>query len=222
MALPMTTTRWDYMTEYSREVFGSQDPHLAGLMDEAVRAGLPDIAVSSNVGRLLKILTSLTRAALAVEVGTLGGYSGIWIARGLAPGGRLITIESEPLHADFAQKQFERAGVADRVTLRRGAGLDVLPELAQELGPGTVDVVFLDAVKTEYPDYWRIVRPMIAVGGLVMADNVFGCGTWWIDDTDDPGRQATDRFNRLVADDADFEAIAIPIREGVLVGRRTR
>ena len=78
MALDMTTTRWDYMTEYSREVFGSQDVHLAGLMDEAVRAGLPDIAVSSNVGRLLKILTSLTRAALAIEVGTLGGYSGIW------------------------------------------------------------------------------------------------------------------------------------------------
>ena len=134
----------------------------------------------------------------------------------------MITIESEPLHADFAQKQFERAGVADRVTLRRGAGLDVLPLLAEELGPGTVDVVFLDAVKTEYPDYWRIVRPMIAVGGLVMADNIFGSGTWWIDDTDDPKRQAADRFSRLVADDADFEAIAIPIREGVLVGRRSR
>ena len=222
MAVDMTTARWDYTTEYSREVFGGQDAHLAALMTEAVAAGLPNIAVSADVGRLLMILTSLTRAELAVAVGTLGGYSGIWIARGLAPGGRLITIESEDLHVDFAQRQFERAGVSDRVTLRRGAGLDVLPQLADELGPGSVDVVFLDAEKTEYPDYWRVIRPLITVGGLIMADNVFGAGTWWIDDTDDPRRQAADRFNRLVAADADFETTAVPIREGVLVGRRWR
>ncbi len=218
--MDMNRERWAYIQEYSREVFGRQDAHLAGLMDEAVEIGLPNIAVSADVGRLLMILTSMTRGQLAIELGTLGGYSGIWIARGLKPGGRLITIEPEPAHADFAKVQFERAGVDDRIEMRCGAALDVLPKLAQELDPNSVDVVFIDAVKTEYPDYWEMVRPMIATGGLVLADNVLGSGSYSIDDEADPQRLAVDRFNRLVADDPDFEAVVVPLRNGVLVGRR--
>lgn len=218
--MDMNRGRWAYIQEYSREVFGRQDAHLAGLMDEAVEVGLPDIAVSADVGRLLMILTSMTRGQLAIELGTLGGYSGIWIARGLQPEGRLITIESEPAHADFAKVQFERAGVDDRIEMRGGAALDVLPKLAQELDPNSVDVVFIDAVKSEYPDYWRMVRPLIAAGGLVLADNVLGSGSWSIDDEVQPQRTAVDRFNRLVADDPDFEAAVVPLRNGVLVGRR--
>lgn len=219
--MEMTEARWRYTTGYSREVFGGQDDHLAGLMAQAVAAGLPDIAVSADVGRLLMILTSTTGGALALELGTLGGYSGIWIARGLAPGGRLVTVEIDPASADFAEKQFERAGVADRVEVRRGAALDVLPELARGLGPGSVDVVFIDAVKSEYPDYWKLVRPLVAPGGFVLADNVYGGGSWWIDDADDPQRRAVDRFNRMVAGDPEFEAVALPIREGVLIARRS-
>ncbi len=189
-------------------------------MDEAVEIGLPNIAVSADVGRLLMILTSMTRGQLAIELGTLGGYSGIWIARGLKPGGRLVTIEPEQAHADFAKVQFERAGVDDRIEMRCGPALDVLPKLAQELDPNSVDVVFIDAVKTEYPDYWEMVRPMIATGGLVLADNVLGSGSWSIEDEAQPQRAAVDRFNRLVADDPDFEAVVVPLRNGVLVGRR--
>jgi caffeoyl-CoA O-methyltransferase len=218
--MEMTDQRWRYTSEYSREVFGWQDGHLAGLMAEATAAGLPDIAVSPDVGRLLMILTAMTRGRLALEVGTLGGYSGIWIARGLAEGGRLITIEREPGHAAFAQEQFERAGVSDRVELRIGAALEVLPRLAGELGPGSVDVVFIDAEKTEYTDYWLAVRPLVAVGGLVMADNVLGTGSSWIDQQDQPQPRAVDRFNRLVAGDDAFEAVAAPLRQGVLIARR--
>ena len=218
----MTPARWRFTIDYSHEVFGRQDAHLENLMHEAVKRGLPDIAVSADVGRLLMILISMTRAKLAIEVGTLGGYSGIWIARGLARGGRLITIEPENLHADFAQEQFQRAGVADRVQIRRGAGLDLLPQLARELGPGSVDVVFLDAIKIEYPEYWKIVRPLIAVGGLIIADNVYGSGDWWIDDERSESRRGADRFNRAVAGDPDFDAVAMPIRQGVLIGRRMR
>jgi caffeoyl-CoA O-methyltransferase len=216
----MTPERWNYTNEYSRGVFGRQDEHLASLMPAAVRLGLPDIAVSADVGRLLKILTAMTRGRLAIEVGTLGGYSGIWIARGLAPNGKLITIEPEDLHADFAVKQFQIAGVADRVELRRGTGLNVLAALAKELPAGSVDVVFLDAIKSEYPDYWQIVRPLIAVGGLIIADNVYGSGDWWIDDETNPTRKGADQFNRLMAGDSAFEAVAVPLRQGVLVGRR--
>lgn len=218
--MDMNRELWAYIQEYSREVFGRQDAHLAGLMDEAVEAGLPNIAVSADVGRMLMILTSMTRGQLAIELGTLGGYSGIWIARGLKPGGRLITIEPEAAHADFAQAQFQRAGVDDRVAIRRGAALEVLPKLAQELDPKSVDLVFIDAVKVEYTQYWRMVRPMIAAGGLVLADNVLGSGSWSIDDEAEPQRAAVDRFNRLVADDPDFEAVVVPLRNGVLVGRR--
>jgi predicted O-methyltransferase YrrM len=212
--------RWSYTNTYLRDVFGKQDAHLAGLMSEAVRAGLPDIAVSADVGRMLMMLTRMTPGRLAIEVGTLAGYSAIWIARGLAPGGKLITIELENKHADFAARQLERAGVTGRIELVRGAALDELPRLATRLAPASVDVVFLDAIKTEYPDYWRIVRPMIAPGGLILADNVLGSGDWWIDCEGEPSRDAADAFNRLVAGDDDFEAVAVPLRQGVLIGRR--
>jgi caffeoyl-CoA O-methyltransferase len=217
----MTPQRWQYTNEYSREVFGREDAHLAGLMKHAVARGLPDIAVSADVGRLLMMLTSMTPGRRAIEIGTLGGYSGIWIARGLSPSGRLITIEPVDLHADFAIEQFKLAGVNERVELRRGKALDILPQLSRELGPLSVDVVFMDAIKTEYPDYWQLVQPLIAVGGLIIADNVYGSGDWWIDHVNDPSRAGADRFNRLVADDPVFEAVAVPIRQGVLVGRRT-
>ena len=211
----MTPERWEYLGRYSKEVFGSQDDHLAGLMDKAVDAGLPDIAVSADVGRLLMILTALTPGKLAVEVGTLAGYSGIWISRGLTPSGRLITIEYEPRHAEFAEEQFARAGVGDRVEVRRGAGIEVLTDLNEELAPGSVDVLFLDAVKSEYTDYFRIARPLIAPGGLVLADNVYATGAGWIDEG-----HGTDDFNRLVASDPEFEAVAVAVRQGIMIARR--
>lgn len=220
--MDMTPARWQYTNNYINEVFGAQDEHLAGLMANAVKRGLPDIAVSAEVGRLLMIFTSMTRGRLAIEVGTLGGYSGIWIARGLAKAGRLITIEPEPLHADFASQQFKIAGVGDQVEIRRGTGLEILPQLAEERAPKSVDVVFLDAIKTEYPAYWEIVRPLIAVGGLIIADNVCGSSGWWIDDVAHESRQGADQFNRMVARDADFEAVAIPMRQGLLIGKRMR
>ena len=111
--------------------------------------------------------------------------------------------------------------MADRVQLREGTALEVLGELTSELAPESVDVVFLDADKSEYPDYWLALRPLISRGGLLLADNVLGGGTWWIDDTgNNPSREAVDRLNRLVAADPDFEAVALPLRQGVLVARR--
>jgi predicted O-methyltransferase YrrM len=213
--MTMTPERWNFLDDYSRELFGSEDDHLSGLMHEAVASGLPDIAVTADVGRLLRILTSMTRGLLAVEVGTLAGYSGIWIARGLQPHGKLITIELEPKHADFARKQFERAGVGDRVEIRLGRGIEVLTALASELAPGSVDVLFLDAVKNEYSDYFHAARPLVAVGGLVLADNVLGTGEGWVDQG-----YGTDPFNRMIAADPDFEAVAVPLRQGVMIARR--
>ena len=213
----MRPETWDYLTAYGAEVFGGEDEILRSLTEEAIAAGLPRIAVAPDVGRLLMILASMTRGRLAIEVGTLGGYSGIWIARGLRPDGRLVTIEPDPVHAEFARRQFERAGLAERVDLRHGAGLDVLSDLARDLEQGSVDLLFLDAVKREYTAYFERARPLIAVGGLLVADNVYGVGDGWIDEG-----YGTDSFNRHVAADPDFEVVAIPMREGLLIGRRVR
>jgi len=209
-------------TEYLQELFGHPDDHLAQLMERGVERGLPDIAVPAEVGRLLTLLASMTLGELAIEVGTLGGYSGICLARGLSRSGRLITIEANDLHADFAQEQFGLAGLADRVQIRRGTGLDILPELSEQFGEDSVDVVFLDAIKTEYPAYWSIVRRMIRRGGIIIADNVLGSGEWEMDDTGHPSRQAADQFNRLVAGDEHFQSIIVPIGHGVLIGRRVQ
>lgn len=211
----MTPQTWEFINGYSLEVFGREDQVLAELTGEASAAGLPAISVGPDVGRLLMILTSLTQGRRAIEVGTLGGYSAIWLTRGLAPDGTLLTIEPDPRHAEFARRQFDKAGLAHRIDLRLGGGIAVLTQLVDELEPGSVDVLFLDAVKSEYGEYFEIARPLVPVGGLVIADNVYGTGAGWIDEG-----HGTDRFNRLIAADPDFEAAAFPFREGVLVARR--
>lgn len=220
--MPMTPERWTAICAYLDDVFGEQSERMASLMPRAVEAGLPDIAVSASVGHFLHVLCKTVGARTIVEAGTLGGYSGAWLARGLQPGGRLITIEPEALHADFAQAEFDAMGLSDRVEIRRGFGMDVLPKLAAELGEGGVDVVFLDAIKTEYPEYLPHAKAMLRSGGLLIADNALGGGSWWIDGPvgSHESRDGADRFNRLVASDPDFDSACVPIREGVLVARR--
>jgi predicted O-methyltransferase YrrM len=222
--MEMTQSRWQATTDYLQEVFGRPDDQLATLMQRAVAAGIPDIAVSSEVGRLLTILSRLAApggARLAVEVGTLAGYSAIWLARGLAKGGKLITIELEPKHAAFARKEFEQAGVDAQVEIRHGAVLDVLPQLVRQLGPAAIDLAFLDAVKSEYPRYAQILKPALRPGALLLADNALGGGSWWIDDQgENPERDGADQLNRAIAADPDFDAACIPIRQGLLIARR--
>jgi predicted O-methyltransferase YrrM len=223
--MEMNPQRWQNTAAYLQEVFGREDEQLATLMQRAVAAGLPEIAISSEVGRLLSLLAGLTGGGrgpqLALELGTLAGYSGIWLARALAPGGRLITVELEERHAAFARREFETAGVSERVEIRRGAALEVLPGLSRELGPDSLDLAFFDAIKSEYMDYLHHVKPMLKRGGLLLADNALGAD-YWIDGA--PGtnasRDAIDAFNRAVAADQDFEAVAVPIRQGLLIARR--
>lgn len=223
--MDMTPVKWENTCAYLHDVFGRQDEHLAGLMARAVAAGLPDIAVSPEVGRLLRLLASLTNggrgARVALELGTLAGYSGIWIARGLGPGGRLITIEPNPLHADFARREFEHAGVGDAVRIIPAPALESIDHLRAELGPNSIDFVFIDAVKTEYEAYYAAVKPMLKPGGLLVADNALG-SSFWIDDPpgSSPERDAVDRFNRAVASDHEFVAACVPIRQGVLIARK--
>lgn len=211
--MSMDDTRWRYLLDYPARVFGA-DPSLEGLMERAKAADLPPIAISAGAGQLLRILTAMTNGQLAVEVGTLGGYSGINIINGLHPDGRLITIEYDDNHADFAQSEFDKAGLTERVTIVRGAALDVLPGLVASLDR-TIDLVFLDAEKHEYIDYFEEIRNSMTTGGLVVADNVYGVGIGWLDEG-----YGTDDFNRHVAAGDDFDATTIHVGGGLLIARR--
>jgi predicted O-methyltransferase YrrM len=164
----------------------SVDAFLAGLLapdDEALSAarqasdaaGLPSIAVSAPQGKLLSVLARAIGARRVLEIGTLGGYSTIWLARGLTAGGSLITLEYSPRHAEVARSNLARAGLADVVDVRVGRALDTLPALAAEQ-PEPFDLVFIDADKAPYADYldWaiRLTRP----GALIVGDNVVRSG----------------------------------------------
>lgn len=224
--MEMTPERWDSTSNYLREVFGAQDAQLAGHAARAEAAGLPRIAVSADVGRLLHILAQTTNGGAgptrALELGTLGGYSGIWIARALAPGGMLITIEPEARHANFAQSEFAAAGLADRVRIVREPALKALPAITKEFGRESFDFIFFDAIKTEYSGYFELAAPLLKPGGLLIADNALGSGSWWIDVAPgaSPERDAVDRFNRTVAAHPEFDAACVPLREGVMIARR--
>ncbi len=218
--MEMNHQRWVATNAYAREVFGVEDEALARLRTKAESAGLPGWAVSSDVGRLLMILARTTEGRRALEIGTLGGYSTVWITRGLRPEGVITTIEYDDRHADFAEAMFADLGLADRISLRRGPALDVLPELAGELGPESVDLVFVDADKEAYPDYWRLTSDLVVPGGLLLVDNIFGTGASWIDDLSDPSSAATDRMNRTAAADDRFETAGVFVRSGLLVARR--
>ena len=226
----MTPEKWAATCGYVGEVFGGLgeplDAPLGTRMERAVAAGLPSIAVSPDVGRMLMVLVQLACAGTdkprAVEVGTLGGYSGLWLARGLGERGRLITIEPEPAHAAFARSEFARAGMADRIELRESTGLNELPRLVEELGTGSVDVVFLDAIKSEYRGYAEHAAILLRPGGLLIADNCLGA-SWWI--TDAPGtdeaRDAVDAFNRWIGTPASgFLSCCVTNREGLVVAQK--
>ncbi|HZW10187.1 MAG TPA: class I SAM-dependent methyltransferase [Phycisphaerales bacterium] len=229
--MEMIPDRWSQTEAYVREVFGLlSDPidlRLAGLMGRAAGAGLPQIAVSPDVGRLLMLLASVVsghddRSGLALEIGTLGGYSGMWIARGLGPGGRLITVEADPAHAAFARSEFDAMQLDRVIELHEGKGLDAMPELLRDFGPGSFDLVFLDAVKTEYRAYAEHAGPLLRRGGLLIADNCLG-SSWWITDApgSDEGRDAMDAFNRWIAHESSgYLACCVANREGLVVARK--
>ena len=216
----MTPERWTQASAYAQEVFGVEPPHIRANRAAADAAGLPTWAITGEIGRFLALLAGATNRELALEIGTLGGYSALWLLEGLGTRGRVITIESVDAHADFAETEFKRHGVADRITVRRGLARKVLPVIASEVGTGSVDVVFIDADKQSYPEYYDATADLVASGGFLVIDNIFGTGTTWIDDLSDPGIAATDRMNRKAAEDDRFDTTGLLVRAGMLVARR--
>jgi caffeoyl-CoA O-methyltransferase len=195
---------------YLDDLFGDDDPSLTAALERAEAAGLPAINVSPNHGRLLHVLALARRATRVLEIGTLGGYSAIWMARALPPDGRLVSLERDPAYAEVARGSVERAGLADRVEIRVGRALDSLAELERD-GAGPFDMAFIDADKEPYAEYLLAVVRLSAPGTLIVADNVIRGGTVAGGPSDDPAVTGIQRFNAALAGDPGLAGAVIQV-----------
>ncbi len=167
----MTQELWNAVDHYVDEALSLPDPILDAALDSNTEGGLPGIDVTAAQGKLLHILAKLVGARRILEIGTLGGYSTIWLARALVPGGKLVTLEFDPKHAAVAEKNIAHAGFSEMVDIRVGKALDSLPVIESE-GGGPFDLVFIDADKTNNPNYLDWALKLTKPGSLIIVDNV--------------------------------------------------
>jgi predicted O-methyltransferase YrrM len=208
------TTYNDEVSTYINRLFVEQDEMLKQVFENTPKMGLPAISVKPEEGRFLQFLVRANRVTKAVEIGTLGGYSGIWIARGLVPGGRLITLEKEPRHADVARAHFAAAGVADRVEIRVGDAHQLLQALSAE---GPFDFVFIDAEKPGYTAYFEWGMENIRLGGVIAAHNAFRGGSVAGLREPDNFTESMAAFNRQVALEPRVISTIFPAGDGTVI-----
>jgi predicted O-methyltransferase YrrM len=214
---PFDAALAERVDRYVEELFVKPDPALAQGLAEAAAAGLPDIAVSPNEGKLLHLLARLVQPGRILEIGTLGGYSTAWLARALRPGGRLVTLELDPHHAAVARRNLARAGLGDAVQVREGPAAASLRAMVAA-GEPPFDVVFVDADKESYPEYLDLSLRLSRAGTLIIADNVVRNGR--VLDAAHPDRavQAVRTFNSRLAAHPRLESIILPIFRDQLDG----
>jgi predicted O-methyltransferase YrrM len=195
--------------DYIQNLF-PPDEALLHSLESSTQNGLPEIAVSPNEGRLLYILALINGARKILEIGTLGGFSTINLARALPEGGRLISLEYSEKHAEVARANIAHAGLSDRVEIRVGAGLDLLPRIA-EAGEGPFDLFFLDADKENYTGYLEWSVKLSRPGSVILSDNLIRDGRVLNPPADDTSAQAIAAFNRELAAHPRLESIILPI-----------
>jgi predicted O-methyltransferase YrrM len=191
---------WTAVDGYIGERLIGSDPALDAAVRASAEAGLPAIAVSPSQGKLLHLLARALGIRTVLELGTLGGYSTIWLGRALPPDGRLVTLEAEAKYAEVARANIARAGLGDLVELRLGPALDTLPELAAE-GPEPFDLVFIDADKQNTPEYFQWALELTRPGSVIVTDNVIRDGALIDTRNEDPVVLGGRRFHELLAAD---------------------
>jgi predicted O-methyltransferase YrrM len=204
----MTKDQWTEIDRYTSDLLIPADPIQAATLEANAAAGLPSIDVTPNQGKLLELLARMQGASTILELGTLGGYSTIWLARALPEGGRVVTLESEPRHAEVASSNIARAGFSDVVDLRVGPALETLPRLLDE-GLGPFDLIFIDADKKTYPDYFGWALRLSRPGTVIIADNVVRRGGVADPATTDPNNLGARRLHELVAAEPRVSATTI-------------
>lgn len=185
-------------------LFAPEDDALRRALEDAQREGLPSINVSASEGKTLHVLARAIGARRILEIGTLGGYSTIWLARALPDDGRLISLELDPHHADVARRNVARAGLGDKVEIRVGPASESLAQLAAS-NPEPFDLVFIDADKDNYPGYLEQAVPLTRLGGLILGDNTLTHSA--LDPNADTG---ITRYNKAVAARTDLVSALIP------------
>jgi predicted O-methyltransferase YrrM len=204
----------DGVIDLMRGWFAVEDDVLLAARARAREAGVPLIEVAPEDGALLALLVAVAQPALVVEIGTLFGYSAVWMARRLPPGGHLLTLEVDPARAALARRTLAEAGVADRAEVVEGKADESLRGIA-----GPVDLVFIDAEKTAYPAYLAWARRALRAGGLLAADNTFR--RFLAPGPDDEDRRGLRRFLETLATDPAWQATVVPTLEGMALARRT-
>ncbi|MCO5051792.1 MAG: O-methyltransferase [Verrucomicrobiae bacterium] len=204
----MDSSQWEAVDRYVTSQLIPSDATLEKVLAARKAADLPAIGVSATQGKLLQLLAQSHQARRILEIGTLAGYSTIWLARALPADGKLITLEFEPKHAEVAQANFNAAGLADRIQLRLGAALDTLPQLRAE-GCGPFDFIFIDADKENYPAYWEWSLKLSRPGTLIVADNVVRNGALADPHSLDARVQAMRRMHEMMGADARVSATTI-------------
>lgn len=209
------TTYDEALEKYHRQTFAEQDPTMQYIREQIPTRGLPEITVKPEEGRFLQFLTAAAGGELALEIGTFGGYSGTWIAHGLRPHGKLITIEKDAERGEIAKDHFRYARVAERVELRIGDATQQLGEL-QDRGP--FDLIFVDAEKENYLNFFHWSARRLKIGGVFAAHNAFRGGKVADPDPEDTSTVAVHRLNQLLAEDDRFIASLYPAGDGMVVG----
>lgn len=199
--------------QYIIDTFAAEDNLLRSLIKETEKQGLPLIQVSPENGKFLQLLIRMINAKNVLEIGTLTGYSAIWIARALPEDGKLITLELEPKHAELAKKYIVKAGLHKKIEIRVGAASVSLKNLSEE----RFDLVFIDADKENYVNYLHKVIPLMNKGGVIAADNTLRKGEVINLKTKDEGTIEVRNFNKLIAKDKRFESILVPISDGLTI-----
>jgi predicted O-methyltransferase YrrM len=194
--------------QYINGLFADEDAVLKSTEKAIVDAGIPQISISANQGKFLQILAKLSHAKRILEIGTLGGYSTIWMARALPANGKLISLEISPVNAAVAQKNIDRAGLTSIVDIRIGKALDLLPRLEKQ-NDGPFDMIFIDADKPPYAEYFQWAVKLSRPGTLIVADNVIREGKVMEEKPDDEMVAGARRFNEALARDTRVSATII-------------
>jgi predicted O-methyltransferase YrrM len=204
----MSADSWAAVDEFVAATIAPDDEVLSHAVERCEAAGMPSIQVSPPQGKLLALLVQAIGASTVLEFGTLGGYSSIWIGRALPQGGRLITLEADPGHAEVARQNIAEAGLSELVDLRVGPALETLTALESE-GAGPFDLVFIDADKIHTPEYFAWSLDRTRPGGLIIADNVVRGGTLAEADSGDPTIEAQRRLHEWLAGEDRVSATTI-------------